>query len=340
MAYHEGIKISGLHSYYDFGLNINSRKIDLPPKNSIRKTVPFMNGYHDFSMINGAISWGARTIAYTFDIVGATVEEMDAKRTEVVNWLCNQHDVDIYDDTIPDYHFHGSYDTNSQSEDGEKSELTVNFVCYPFMIENEARVVYTNGADATFVVNNIGQAVRPIIETAQSCSVKIRDAIQSVIDGETRLSLVLPTGETEVQIIKDNEIEYPYSETTHTENGITFMVNDDGTIVADGTATGIAWFYVQGSGKRFLPPVGYHLLSGSPAGGAEGGYRMLASIVDEDGTIAYSYDNGDGAVFEIKDSTAYITIAIRVLEGYTVNNLVFSPALYGETKLKWHMEVL
>lgn len=202
MAYHEGIAISGLHSYYDFGLNINSRKIDLPPKNSIRKTIPFMNGYYDFTKINGGISWGARTISYTFDIVGATVEEMDAKRTEVVNWLCNQHDVDIYDDTIPDYHFHGSYDTNSQSEDGEKSELTVNFVCYPFMIENEPRIVYINGEDVTVTLKNGGQPVKPIIETEQACVVTIGNMMQSVSAGETQIAVVLPSGETKVSVKK------------------------------------------------------------------------------------------------------------------------------------------
>lgn len=338
MEYYEGITISGMHSYYDFGLNVASRKIDLPPKNSIRKTIPFMSGFYDFTRINGGICWGARTISYTFDIVGATVEEMDAKRTEVVNWLCNQHDVDIYDDTIPDYHFHGSYDSASQSEDGEKSELTVTFICYPFMIENELRIAYSNEADATFMFNNIGQPVRPIVETAQSCSVKIRDVIQTVPDGETRLSLVLPTGETEVQIVKDNEIAYPYSESNHTEKGITFMVNDDGTIVANGTATETAWFYVRRS--PFLPPVGFHQLRGCPAGGTNGGYRMVANVIDKDGTSVSVNDTGEGVLFEVKESTAYVTIAIRITADRKVENQVFVPTLFGETKVKWRMEVL
>lgn len=340
MIYNEGITIKGMHSFVDFGLNINSRKIDLPPKNSIRKTVPFMNGYYDYSKLNGAVSWGERVIEYTFDIVGETVKEMDQKRTEVLNWLCNVHDEDIFDDTLPDYHFHGSYDSSSQNEDGEKSELTVSFVCYPFMIENVAKIAYTNGPDVSVMITNNGQNVRPIIDTAQPCSVTIGNMRQSVPAGETLLAMVLQNGETDVRITKGNQIVYPYSETTHTENGITFTASADGTIVADGTATDIAWFYIKGSGSIFLPPVGYHLLSGSPAGGASGGYRMLASVVDKDGTIAYSYDDGDGAVFQVKDTTAYVTIAIRVLSGYTVNSITFTPTLYGETKIKWFTEVL
>jgi len=207
MIYNEGITINGLHSYVDFGLHINSRKIDLPPKNSIRKTVPFMNGFYDYTKLNGAVSWGARTISYTFDIVGETIEEMDLKRTEVVNWLCNLHDVDIYDDTIPDYHFHGSFDTPSQNEDGEKSELTVNFICYPFMIANEPKIIYTSGSDVTITVNNNGQPVKPIIETEQECTVRIGNKMQSVPAGETKLNMILQSGETEMQITKKNDGE-------------------------------------------------------------------------------------------------------------------------------------
>ena len=50
----EGIRINNKHSYGDFGLYLKSRNIGLPEKKSIRQTVPFMNGYYDFSALNGA----------------------------------------------------------------------------------------------------------------------------------------------------------------------------------------------------------------------------------------------------------------------------------------------
>ena len=45
----DGIRINGKHSYGDFGLYLKSRKVSLPEQKSIRETVPFMNGFHDFS---------------------------------------------------------------------------------------------------------------------------------------------------------------------------------------------------------------------------------------------------------------------------------------------------
>lgn len=197
MEYAEGIKINGLHSFIDFDLTVASRTINLPEKTSIRKTVPFMNGFYDYSKINGAVCWGEREIEYTFDIVGDTVEQMDAKRTEVVNWLCNLHDVDIYDDTIPDYHFHGSYDNSSQAEDGEKSELTVTFVCYPFMIANEPTQMYISG---DFTVINKGQPVRAMLKTTQAATITIGNMSQSVPAGETELAIIFPNGETKGHI--------------------------------------------------------------------------------------------------------------------------------------------
>jgi phage-related protein len=134
----KGFRINGKHSYNDYGLYISKRTIGLPTKTSIRKTVPFMNGFYDFSRINGGDTWGERTISYTFDIVCDTVEATDAECTRILNWLGNIFEADIYDDTMPDYHFHGSFESASpaESEDGEKVELTVNFICQPFKINN------------------------------------------------------------------------------------------------------------------------------------------------------------------------------------------------------------
>lgn len=340
MEYNEGITINGLHSYRDYGLNINSRSIDLPPKNSIRKTIPYMNGYYDFTMLNGGASWGERVITYTFDIIGETVAEMDQKRTEIVNIYCNMHDVDIYDDTIPDYHFHGSYESSSQNEDAEKSELTIAFVCHPFMIANvPSEVVIYNG---TMTLTNKGQAIRPRATTSQNASLRVGGYVQSIQAGqETDLALVLQNGVNDIEITKANELVYPYQEKTHTENGITFTINADGTVIANGTATDVAWCYLRGSAERFVPPVGTHRISGCPAGGSGSTYRIL--VYAYQGTAnnpVYAYDNGQGGLVQVNEDTEYITISISIAKGTTVNNLEFKPALYGETKIKWHTEVL
>lgn len=338
MEYTEGIRINGVHSFADYDLTIASRQIDLPPKSSIRKTVPFMNGYYDYSKMNGAVSWGERQIQYTFDIVGETVEEMDTKRTEVVNWLCNLHDVDIYDDTIPDYHFHGSFDGISQSEDAEKSELTVIFVCYPFMISNEPTEVYVGGE---FSITNKGQPVRPILKTSQAATITVGGITQSVPAGETELAIVFPNGVSSGVLNKSNELTAPWTEQTHTENGITFTVNANGTITANGTATDVAWFYLKGSAMKFVPPVGKHRFYGCPANGSGSTYRIqVYAYHGANEQPVYTYDNGSGGAVEVKENTEYLSVAIRIAGGYTANNLVFNPSMFGVSLLTWNTEVL
>lgn len=336
MEYAEGIKINGLHSFVDFGLSIAKRQIDLPPKTSIRKKIPFMNGFYDFSKINGDICWSERQIKYTFDIIGETVQEMDAKRTEVANWLCNLHDVDIYDDTLPDYHFHGSFDAISQSEDAEKSELTVTFICYPFMIENMPTEIYVGG---DFTVTNRGQSVVPFLNSSQDTTVTINGVTQRVQAGDTKLALVLPHGTTSGFVGKSNELIYPWLEGTHTESGITFTVDASGKITANGTATDVAWFYIRGSADKFVPPVGKHRFYGCPSGGTGDTYRIQVYASHTDANV-YSYDYGTGGVVDVKDNTQYLSIAIRISKGYTANNLVFNPSMYGVSMLRWNTEVL
>lgn len=341
MSYNDGITINGKHSYNDYNLNINSRKIDLPPKRSIKKTVPFMNGAYDFTKLNGAVTWGERSISYTFDIVGSTVEEMDAERTRIVNIYCNMDDVDIYDDTIPDYHFHGSFDSASQNEDGEKTELTIVFLCYPFMIANKEEYYISSDYNWSKEGVTVNQPVSLCVDTSQDCTISVERAsqiiTQAVMSGDHRLAITLKNGDN-INITKENELVYPFQEKSHTENGITWTVNEDGTVIANGTATDISWCYLRGSAQKFVPPFGKHTLKGCPAGGGTD-YRFQVYRFSE-ADPQYYYDNGSGVTFEVTEETEYLSIAIRISKGVTANNLTFKPQLFGQTKIYWSQEVL
>jgi len=213
MMYNEGITIGGKHSFDDFGLVIADREIGTPPKNSIRKTVPFMNGFYDFTNLNGSPSWGARSIKYSFDVIGATVEEMEAERLPVVNWLCNVHDADIFDDAIPEYHFHGSFDSLSVSEDGEKVTLTFTFICYPFMIKNTPRVVVA-ASSGSYTLQNDGQPVRLIVTTEAAATVAVGDRQQSIAAGvsDGKTGLIVASGENAVTVTSNGKVTLQITE--------------------------------------------------------------------------------------------------------------------------------
>ncbi len=198
MNYKDGIEVNGLHSHADFNLHIASRTIGNPPKKTILKEIPFMNGAYDFTTLAGSATFGNRELSYAFDIIGETVEQMDLKRTDVINWFCNMHEVDIFDDTIPDYHFHGSFASESQNEDAEKTELTVTFNCYPFKIANEPEKTIIN-ENGTYTIFNIGQPVE--LKAVGSGTIKLNGK-QVAFDSETETEtgLYLARGKNEISI--------------------------------------------------------------------------------------------------------------------------------------------
>lgn len=123
-----------------------------------------------------------------------------------------------------------------------------------------------------------------------------------------------------------NLIPYPYKETTHTKNGITFTDNGDGTVTANGTATADSNFDIASSGDNYFRlPIGRYILSGCPSGGGSSTYWV--HIAYNDGTYHRdAYDYGDGSVFT-RSVVANTGLSIYIKSGVTVNNLTFKPML-------------
>lgn len=337
MSYNDGIRIGGKHSFTDFGLVVGSRAIGYPTKKSVRKTVPFMNGYYDYTNLYGSPAWGERIITYSFDVIGFTVEEMEEERTKVINWLCNVHDEDIYDDAFPDYHFHGSFDSVSVAEDGEQSSLTFSFVCYPFVISNEP-ISKTVTEDGEITITNNGQ--QPValkIATTGAVSVSKGGVEYGVPAGIYDLFTLVP-GENALNVAFDNEIVYPYYEGTTIKNGITFTDNGDGSITIAGTATAAALFYVRMSTENFLPMVGQHHISGIPKDN-ENNVKLYARVYDGSTNEIFS-DSGSGAFFNVTADAQHVMIYIAVPSGQTVENLTVTPVLHGVAEVSYSEEVL
>lgn len=114
--------------------------------------------------------------------------------------------------------------------------------------------------------------------------------------------------------------------TTTTVNGITFTVNTDGTITANGTATG-----TNGASLRvgqYPKGNGDVIINGVTGGSVDTTYWFSLSV---SGGNAFSgrlgsWADGDRAVNYDDDSrTIYLYVGIKT--GQTVNNLVFKPML-------------
>lgn len=116
--------------------------------------------------------------------------------------------------------------------------------------------------------------------------------------------------------------------TTKILNGITFTVNSDKTVLADGTNDTSANSSLVINRYDLSP--GTYILNGCPSGGASNTYRLA---IQETGSysILGSIDIGNGSGEFTIDTTTNVQIAIFIQKGLTVNNLLFKPMLRKAT---------
>lgn len=109
--------------------------------------------------------------------------------------------------------------------------------------------------------------------------------------------------------------------TSNTVNGVTFTVNNDGTITANGTASGPAEFLIYSNNSESCPYIGY-ILSGCPSGGSMTTFDLRISDV----SITASQDFGNGVTVGV-NPTGKWRFVIMIRSGYTAKNLVFKPMI-------------
>jgi hypothetical protein len=116
--------------------------------------------------------------------------------------------------------------------------------------------------------------------------------------------------------------------TTKISNGITFTVNSDKTVLADGTNDTSANSSLVINRYDLSP--GTYILNGCPSGGASNTYRLA---IQETGSysILGSIDIGNGSGEFTIDTTTNVQIAIFIQKGLMVNNLLFKPMLRKAT---------
>lgn len=116
--------------------------------------------------------------------------------------------------------------------------------------------------------------------------------------------------------------------TTKISNGITFTVNSDKTVLADGTNDTSANSSLVINRYDLSP--GTYILNGCPSGGASNTYRLA---IQETGSysILGSIDIGNGSGEFTIDTTTTVQIAIFIQKGLTINNLLFKPMLREAT---------
>ena len=111
--------------------------------------------------------------------------------------------------------------------------------------------------------------------------------------------------------------------TSQTISGVTFTVNSDGSVTCNGTASSNAIFRAVQTPD--FPDNEDMLLTGCPVGGSTSTYQLQYSNNRNKGF----QDMGNGIVIQKMDYNTYPNtyVQIRIVEGYTCNNLTFYPMI-------------
>lgn len=132
----------------------------------------------------------------------------------------------------------------------------------------------------------------------------------------------------------ENLIPFPYNENTKTKNGITFTVNNDGSVLANGTADenyNVAFYLCE----NVMLSAGNYVLSGIPSGFKS---EVTITLYYKDDSGEYIYVNvysGGNITFTLTTSRQ-CTIYLQVFKGQSVSNLTFYPMLNkGESALPY-----
>ena len=155
-------------------------------------------------------------------------------------------------------------------------------------------------------VNSTNEVVGQLSTSLQSAYNKIKAHANDIAINRTTL------GTQCKNLLKNTAV-------TKTVNGVTFTVNSDGTITANGTATSRIIFLV---GTTYISQTGNYTYTGTPSGGAASTYSM-----NYRNSNAYkTAETGNGTTAQFEGGKTYEAV-IDIRSGVTISNLTFSPML-------------
>lgn len=134
----------------------------------------------------------------------------------------------------------------------------------------------------------------------------LKEGLDAILEYHAQTNLFVITGES------------------RTDEGVTFTINDDGTVKANGESTAptgassvtLGMFYGE-VGKTYI-------ITGCPSGGSTDGYTL--GIRDLNGTNPIQHETGDGIEFIVTSTSGY-RVGCYVRGGTTVNNIVYKPMI-------------
>lgn len=132
--------------------------------------------------------------------------------------------------------------------------------------------------------------------------------------------------------VQNNVLSYPYYDSTKTTGGITFTVNGEGDITANGTTTEIDAYFTlaEGTISDLGLTAGEKLIVTS-------GYKSARIVIEEKNdtfVILSSVEGNDTLQYVVPQTSNILSFSIKIPAGMSVSNQKISPMLYVENNIE------
>ena len=221
--------------------------------------------------------------------------------------------------------FASSMDVDRSIADADAVESSTVIAAFEQKTEEQIAAIEAAAQDQIEVIRNLYNTYATKNEAAYAIKGKLSGAVVSADDVSTMEHNPV------VKVRGKNLIPFPYSNNSGVVNGITYTVNDDGSVTAKGTATSNAALYLTYGLSGIKGTV---FLSGCPAGGSisasnGGGYSLRMNKVVNGVEVTGGTDVGSGNKITLNGES--IRVYIVVLSGKTVDCTFYPMLNYGDS---------
>lgn len=181
-----GTDFGGVHSHRD--LNLIQQRVDVQPAEPKLNLVdiPGADGSKDMSELpGGRLNYKNRTITWTFALYPG--ENWDSKHRQVSNAL-NGKRCSITLDTNPGYYYSGRVVVKKYNKDRVLRQITVEAICYPYMLKQNQTVVTADLTSTSFksvVLPNEKMPAVPVINVTKETTIRWAGASMTVPAGSS-----------------------------------------------------------------------------------------------------------------------------------------------------------
>lgn len=164
----------------------------------------------------------------------------------------------------------------------------------------------------------------------------VANALKGRKSGATvSLTDVSPIGHTlDVRVSSKNLIPFPYKSlrgvldkgSSDTHNGITYTVNDDGSVTMNGTATGTSIFYLSSSAYSWKIRPGKYVFDSVTNNSYYYSITLIDDVTGATTELNNRYEH-NGRIIEIANESTISAYRIAIAQGNNVNNLTVYPQM-------------